>query len=65
MRKTARLLKANCSFLSLMIHVQVALALRAHAILSAFENLLMLIYPKLHSKRVVTYSNCCEKYYFN
>ena len=49
-------------FLILIVHMQVALTLRVHAIWLAFENLLVLISPKLHSKRVSTYSyaNCYE-----
>ena len=35
--------------------MQVALALRLHAILLVVENFLVLFYPKLHSKRVITY----------
>ena len=50
-------------FLILIVHMQVALALRGHAIWLAFENLLVLISPKLHSKRVITDTNCCENNY--
>ena len=50
-------------FLILILHMQVALALRGHAIWLAFENLLVLISPKLHSKRVITDTNFCENNY--
>ena len=29
----------------------------------AFENLLVLISPKLQSKRQITYTNCCKNYF--
>ena len=40
--------------------MQVALALRVHTVCLAFENLLS---PKLHSKRVIIYTNGCENYF--
>ena len=43
--------------------MQVALALRVHTVCLAFENLLVLISPKLHSKRVIIYTNGCENYF--
>ena len=51
-------------FLILIVHMQVTLALRGHAIWLAFENLLVLISPKLHSKRLITYTNCCKKLFW-
>ena len=44
--------------------MHVALAPMAYAIWLAFENLLVLISPKLHSKRLITYTNCCKKVIF-
>ena len=41
-------------FLNVIINMQVALALRVHTAWLAFETLLVLISPKLHSKRVTT-----------
>ena len=41
--------------------MHVALAPMAYAIWLVFENLLVLISPKLHSKRMITYTNCCKK----
>ena len=41
-----------------------ALAPMAYAIWLAFENLLVLISPKLHSKRLITYTNCCKKLFW-
>ena len=36
---------------------------RTHASWLAFENLLVLISPRVHSKRVTTDTNCCENNY--
>ena len=44
--------------------MHVALAPMAYAIWLAFENLLVLISPKLHSKRLITYTNCCKKLFW-
>ena len=40
--------------------MQVAFALRVHTVWLAFENLFVQISPKLHSKRVITYTICCK-----
>ena len=34
-----------------------------HKIWLAFENLLVLISSKLHSKCLISYTNCCENYF--
>ena len=47
-------------FLNVIIHMQVALALRVHTVWLAFENLFVQISPKLHSKRVITCTICCK-----
>ena len=47
--------------LNLIIHMQVALALRLYAIWSVVENFLVLFYPKLHWKRVITYIKLFEQ----
>ena len=44
--------------------MHVALAPMAYAIWLAFENLLVLISPKLQSKRLITYTNCCKKLFW-
>ena len=41
--------------------MHVALAPMAYAIWLAFENLLVLISPKLHSKRLITYYRLLQK----
>ena len=48
-------------FLNVIVLMHVALAPMAFAIWLAFENLLVLISPKLHSKRLITYANCSKK----
>ena len=48
-------------FLNVIVLMHVALAPMAYAIWLAFENLLVLISPKLQSKRLITYTNCCKK----
>ena len=40
--------------LNLILHMQVALALRVHTVWSVVENFLVLFYPQLHWKRVIT-----------
>ena len=42
--------------LNVIVHMHVALALMAYPIWLTFESLLVLISPKLHSKRVITYT---------
>ena len=44
--------------------MHVALAPMAYAIWLVFENLLVLISPKFHSKRLITYTDCCKKLFW-
>ena len=46
-----------------LIFTTVALALRVHTVCLAFENLFVLISSKLHSKRVIIYTNGRENYF--
>ena len=50
-------------FLNVIIQMQVALALMAYLIELAFENLLVLISAELHSKHLITHTNCCNNYF--
>ena len=50
-------------FLNVIIQKQVVLALMAYLIELAFENLLVLISAKLHPKRLITHTNCCNNYF--
>ena len=50
-------------FLKVIIQMQVALALMAFLIELAFEDLLVLISAELHSKHLITYTNCCNNYF--
>ena len=43
--------------------MQVALALMAFLIELAFEDLLVLISAELHSKHLITHTNCCNNYF--
>ena len=62
-QKNRSTLKSYRHFLIVIVHMQVALTRRVHAIWLAFENLVVLISPKLHSKSVITNTNCCENNY--
>ena len=55
--------KSYMQFLNVIIQMQVALVLMAYLIELAFENLLVLISAKLHSKRLITHTNCCNNYF--
>ena len=50
-------------FLNVVIQMQVALVLMTYLSSLAFENLLVQISPKLHSKRLITHTNCCNNYF--
>ena len=50
-------------FLNVIMQKQVVLALMAYLIELAFENLLVLISAKLHSKRLITHTDCCNNYF--
>ena len=50
-------------FLNVIIQKQVVPALMAYLIELAFENLLVLISAKLHSKRLITHTNYCNNYF--
>ena len=50
-------------FLKLIIQMQVALALMGFLIELAFEDLLVLISAELHSKHLITHTNCCNNYF--
>ena len=50
-------------FLNVIIQKQVVLALMAYLIELAFENLLVLISAKLHSKPLIAHTNCCNNYF--
>ena len=49
-------------FLKVIIRMQVALALMAYLIELAFEDLLVLISAELHSKHLITHTNCCNNF---
>ena len=50
-------------FLNVIIQKQVVLVLMAYLIELAFEDLLVLISAELHSKHLITHTNCCNNYF--
>ena len=52
-------------FLNVIIQKQVVLALMAYLIELAFEDLLVLISAELHSKHLITHTNCCNNFLKN